>query len=48
MKGEKVLFIIAITIILLVCFFGGLYVLGTQGEPYKFAVKFIDDRTLEA
>lgn len=40
---SKILTIIAITLILIVCFIGGLYVLGTKGEAYKFAVKFIDD-----
>lgn len=43
MRKKKVLTIIAITIILIACFFVGLYVLGTHSEPYKFAVKFIND-----
>ena len=42
-RKKKVQTIIAITIILMVCFFASLYVLGTQGEAYKFAVKFIND-----
>lgn len=36
------LFIILITIILIVCFFSGLYILGTQNEAYKFALRFIN------
>jgi hypothetical protein len=42
-RKRKMLTVIAITLILIVCFLGGLYVLGTQAESYKFAVKFIND-----
>jgi hypothetical protein len=42
-RKNKLLTIIFITIILIFCFFGGLYIVGTQGEAYKFAVKFIGD-----
>lgn len=42
---NKVLSIIFITIILIVCFFGGMYILATQGEAYKFALRFINDNT---
>lgn len=42
-RKNKVLIIIAITVGLIVCFWGGLYIFGTQSEAYKFAVKFIGD-----
>jgi len=42
-RKNKVLTIFAVTIILIACFFGGLYYLGTRGEAYKFAIKFISD-----
>ncbi len=42
---RKVLSIITITLILIICCFCGSYVLATQGEPYKFAVKFINDKS---
>ena len=41
-RKNKVLSIIFITIILIFSFFGGLYILGTQGEAYKFALRFIN------
>lgn len=40
---NKVLKIILTTVILIGCFNVALYVLGTQGEPYKIAVKFIKE-----
>lgn len=42
-KKNKVLTIIFTTVILIVCFSIGMYVLGTNVEPYKVAVKFIND-----
>ena len=44
MVNQKKMFVaIVTTLILLVCFFAGLYLLGIKSEPYRFALKFIDD-----
>lgn len=42
-KKNKMLTIIATTLILLICFFVGLYALGIRSEPFRFALKFIDN-----
>jgi len=42
-KKKKMLTILATTLILFICFFIGLYILGVRGEAYKFALEFIDD-----
>lgn len=39
---KNLLTILIIALILVVCFFVGLYILGSNNEAYKFAVKFID------
>jgi len=39
---KKIFKIIATTLILLTCFFVGLYILGVKSEPYRFALEYID------
>jgi len=45
-KRKKMLTIISITLILMICFFSGLYMLGIRSEAYKSALEFIYDNKL--
>ena len=42
MINKKIFTIIAITLILIIGFFIGLYIIGIRSEPYFVALKFID------
>lgn len=47
MNGKrKLLPIISTTLVLLICFFVGLYILGVNGEAYKYSLKFINDNEI--
>ncbi len=42
-RTNQLLTITAIASLLVVCFLGGLYLLGVRSEAYKVAIRFIDD-----
>lgn len=46
MQKKKLLVIVAITVITIFCFFIGLYVLGINGEAYKYSRKFIEENSI--
>jgi len=46
MTKKRVLTIISITLFLIISFFIGLYVTGVKGEPYQYALKFLDNNEL--
>lgn len=43
---KKMLTIFITTLILLICFFVGLYIMGIRSEPYDCALKYIDSNKL--
>lgn len=45
-KKKKMLTILGITLILIICFFAGLYMLAVRSEAYRFALEFIDNNKL--
>ena len=45
-KKKKMLAIFSTTIILIFCFFIGLYILGIRGDAYQLSLEFIDNNKL--
>ncbi len=43
---SKILTILITTLILLICFFVGLYIIGIRSKPYNFALGYIDSNKL--